>query len=96
MLKIRLRRMGTRNRPFYRVVVSDSRKVPTGAAVEEIGYYDPRPNPSVISIDRERIEFWRGRGAQLSDTVQSLLRKPNNPLAAPASREGAAEAAVEG
>lgn len=84
MLKIRLRRMGTRNRPFYRVVVSDSRKVPTGAALEEIGYYDPRQSPSVISIDRERVEFWRGRGARLSETVESLLRRPDNPLAAPA------------
>jgi len=92
MLKIRLRRMGTRNRPFYRVVVSDSRKVPTGAAVEEIGYYDPRQTPSVISIDRERVEFWQGRGAQLSGTVESLLRKPDNPLAAPDAKAVASEA----
>lgn len=96
MLKIRLRRMGTRNRPFYRVVVSDSRKVPTGAAIEEIGYYDPRPSPSVISIDRERVEYWRGRGARLSGTVESLLRKPDSPLAPTATEKEVAEAAAEG
>jgi small subunit ribosomal protein S16 len=75
MLKIRLRRMGTRNRPFYRVVVSDSRRVPTASAVEEVGWYDPRQNPAKVEIDRDRVQHWVANGAQLSDTVKSLLAR---------------------
>jgi small subunit ribosomal protein S16 len=73
MLKIRLRRMGARNNPFYRVVVSDSRNVPTAAAVEEIGHYDPTKNPAQVQIDSARAQYWVARGAQLSPTVQKLL-----------------------
>lgn len=73
MLKIRLRRMGARNAPFYRVVVSDSRSRPTAVAVEEIGYYDPTKNPAAVSIDRDRVTHWVERGAQVSHTVQRLL-----------------------
>jgi len=77
MLKIRLRRMGARNAPFYRVVVSDSRRTPTASAVEEVGHYDPRRQPSEIRIDRARVDYWTARGAGLSDTVKKLLaRKP--------------------
>jgi len=75
MVKIRLRRMGSRNHPFYRVVVSDSRRVPTSAALEEIGHYDPRKTPAAIEIDRERYDHWVGRGAQVSDTVKNLAKK---------------------
>jgi small subunit ribosomal protein S16 len=75
MLKIRLRRMGARNSPFYRVVVSDSRNVPTAAAVEEIGHYDPTKNPAQVSIDAERAQYWVSRGAQLSPTVAKLLTR---------------------
>ena len=75
MLKIRLRRMGTRNKPFYRVVVSDSRSVPTASALEEVGYYNPRSEPAEIKIDSERVEHWVQRGARLSPTVQRLLRR---------------------
>lgn len=74
MLKIRLRRMGARNRPFYRVVVSDSRKTPTGAAVEEVGFYDPTTHPPQVKIDAERVDHWVRRGAQLSQTVKRLLQ----------------------
>lgn len=73
MLKIRLRRMGTTNRPFYRVVVSDSRLATTASAVEEIGFYDPRQNPPRVEIDRARVDYWVGKGAQLSDTVRQLV-----------------------
>lgn len=76
MLKIRLRRMGARNAPFYRVVVSDSRRAPTASAVEEIGWYDPRRTPSKIEIDRERVDYWTARGARLSETVAKLVRQP--------------------
>ncbi|HSG40321.1 MAG TPA: 30S ribosomal protein S16 [Thermoanaerobaculia bacterium] len=73
MLKIRLRRMGARNNPFYRVVVSDSRNTPTAAAVEEIGYYDSTKNPAQVNLDAGRMEHWISKGAQLSPTVKKLL-----------------------
>lgn len=75
MLKIRLRRMGTTNRPFYRVIVSDSRRAPTASAIEEIGFYDPRKSPPRIEIDRARVEHWVGQGASLSDTVRQLVAR---------------------
>ncbi len=58
MLKIRLRRMGARNRPFYRVVVSDSRRVPNAPAIDEIGFWDPSRQPAVLEVDRDRIDYW--------------------------------------
>ena len=75
MLKIRLRRMGTTNRAFYRLIVSDSRKATTGAAVEEVGTYDPRQNPPKIEIDKGRIEHWVKNGALLSDSVRQLVAR---------------------
>ncbi|MCP3956335.1 MAG: 30S ribosomal protein S16 [bacterium] len=75
MLKIRLRRMGSRHRPFYRVVVSESRRTPTASALEEVGYYDPRKKPAKISIDFERVEHWMSQGAQPSSTVRKLVAK---------------------
>ena len=72
MLKIRLRRQGSRNSPFYRIVLSDSRSTPRASAVEELGYYDPTKSPAVISLKEERIEHWVGQGAQLSPTVAKL------------------------
>ena len=75
MLKIRLRRMGARNNPFFRVVVSDSRNTPTAASVEEIGYYDVTKNPAQVNIDTARAEHWIGRGAQVSPTVKKLLNQ---------------------
>lgn len=73
MVKIRLRRMGARNAPFYRVVVSDSRRVPTASAIEEVGWYDPAKQPAQMKLDAGRIDYWVGRGAQLSPTVAKLL-----------------------
>jgi small subunit ribosomal protein S16 len=75
MLMIRLRRMGARNSPFYRVVVSDSRSTPTAASVEEIGHYDPTKQPAQVTIDAARVDYWVGRGAQMSPTVKNLLKK---------------------
>jgi small subunit ribosomal protein S16 len=74
MLKIRLRRMGARHSPFYRVVVSDSRNVPTAAAVEELGHYNPTTNPAQVTLDAERVGYWLAQGAQMSPTVKRLLR----------------------
>lgn len=76
MLKIRLRRMGSAHRPFYRVVVSDSRRVPTGGtALEELGWYDPRQNPARVELAKDRVEHWVSKGAQLSPTVARLVAK---------------------
>lgn len=73
MLKIRLRRMGSNRRPVYRVVVSDARNTPSAAVLEEIGFYNPRIQPADVRIDRERVDYWVSRGAQLSETVRTLL-----------------------
>lgn len=81
MLKIRLRRMGNRNRPFYRIVVSDSRRTPFSSAVEEIGYYDPAKGSDSFRVDIERIDHWTGQGAQMSSTVQRLVRKQRRSVA---------------
>jgi small subunit ribosomal protein S16 len=77
MLKIRLRRMGARNSPHYRIVVSDSRSTARAEVLEELGSYDPKREPTVISFDQDRARYWIGRGANVSPTVKSLLeRKP--------------------
>lgn len=75
MLKIRLSRKGSRHRPFYRVVVSDGRRRPSSTAIEELGFYDPRQSPSMVSIDVERFEHWMGLGAKASETVAKLVAK---------------------
>ncbi|MDD5564058.1 MAG: 30S ribosomal protein S16 [Thermoanaerobaculaceae bacterium] len=72
---IRLRRMGSNKRPVYRVVVSDRRQTPTAAVLEEVGFYNPRTVPAEVRVDRERVEYWIGRGAKLSPTVKSLFEK---------------------
>lgn len=75
MLRIRLRRMGRRNRPFYRVVVSDSRRTPRAEAVEEVGHYDPMATPPRLVIDRQRVDYWVQAGARPSKTVEELLER---------------------
>lgn len=75
MLKIRLCRMGSRHRPFYRLVVSDSRKVPTTSALDELGYYDPRREPVALSIDLAKVDVWTAKGAQASPTVNKLIQR---------------------
>lgn len=75
MLSIRLRRTGSTKRPYYRVVVADSRNWRDGRFVEVLGHYDPRKNPAVVKIDTERAKAWIGKGAQASDTVRSLLKR---------------------
>ena len=74
MVKIRLRRMGAKKAPFYRVVVADSRYPRDGRFIEEIGYYDPTKQPSVVSIDKEKADKWLANGAQPTDTVKKLLK----------------------
>ena len=73
-VKIRLKRIGKKFQPFYRVVVLDGRKKRDGRVIEEIGVYDPMQEPSLIRIDSERVKYWLGVGAQPSDTVFNLLK----------------------
>ena len=74
-VKIRLRRMGAKKAPFYRVVVADSRFPRDGRFIEEIGYYNPLTNPVDIKIDGEKAKKWIANGAQPTDTVKVLLKK---------------------
>ncbi len=73
--KIRLKRMGAKKRPFYRVVVADSRSPRDGRFIEELGYYDPNTDPATVKIDEEKTLKWLATGAQASETVKSLLKK---------------------
>ena len=75
MVKIRLRRMGAKKAPFYRVVVADSRFARDGRFIEEIGYYDPTKEPSVVKIDAEKAKQWLDNGAQPTDTVREIRKK---------------------
>lgn len=75
MVKIRLKRMGMKKRPFYRIVVTDSRSARDGRFIEEIGYYNPLSEPAEIRIDQERAKYWLGNGAQPTDTTRGLLKK---------------------
>ncbi|MDD6022603.1 MAG: 30S ribosomal protein S16 [Acutalibacteraceae bacterium] len=74
-VKIRLRRMGAKRAPFYRVVVADSRYPRDGRFIEEIGYYDPMKEPVDIKIDAEKAQKWLANGAQPTETVKVLLKK---------------------
>ena len=75
MVTIRLARHGAKKRPFYQVVVADSRFARDGRFIEEIGYYDPTKNPSVVSIDADKAKQWLSNGAQPTDTVREILKK---------------------
>ncbi len=75
MVKIRLRRMGAKKAPFYRVIVADSRSPRDGRCIEEIGTYNPLSVPVVINIDAEKAQTWIKNGAQPTDTVRALLKK---------------------
>ena len=74
-VKIRLRRMGAKRAPFYRVVVADSRFPRDGRFIEEIGTYDPTKDPAIVNIDGEKAKKWISNGAQPTDTVKALLKK---------------------
>lgn len=82
-VRIRLHRMGAKKKPYYRIVVADARFPRDGKYIETVGLYHPVGNPERIEIDRERVQEWIARGAQLSNTVKSLLRRVgvavNNP-----------------
>ena len=75
MVKIRLRRMGAKKAPFYRVVVADARSPRDGRFIEEIGYYNPLTNPADVKIDADKAKTWIANGAQPTETVRSILKK---------------------
>ena len=75
MVKIRLKRMGAKKKPFYRVVVADSRAPRDGKFIEEIGYYNPLTDPAEVKIDADKAKKWLADGARATDTVKSLLKK---------------------
>lgn len=74
-VKIRLRRMGAKKAPYYRIVVADSRYPRDGRFIEEIGTYNPMTDPSTIVVDNEKAKTWISNGAQPTDTVKALLKK---------------------
>ena len=80
MVKIRLRRMGAKKAPYYRIIVADSRSPRDGRCIEEIGTYDPKNEanePATIAVDAEKAQQWIKNGAQPTDTVKALLKKAN-------------------
>jgi small subunit ribosomal protein S16 len=83
MLAIRLRRAGSKKRPFFRVVVTDSQAARDSSFVEVLGHYNPRTQPETLKVNRERLDHWLKAGAQPSDTVRTLVRRlPAEPVAA--------------
>lgn len=82
MVKIRLKRQGAKKRPYYRIVAIDERAPRDGRPLEYLGTFDPRPAPERIDLETERVEAWVARGAQLSPTVRSLLRRARRQAAA--------------
>lgn len=75
MVKIRLKRVGKKKAPFYHIVVADSRSPRDGKIIEQVGTYDPMTNPSVINLDKEKVEKWMKNGAKPTDTVMDLIKK---------------------
>ncbi len=105
MVKIRLKRMGAKKRPFYRLVVADSRSPRDGKFIEEIGFYDPLPNPAKVQIDVDKVREWMRKGARPSDVARKLLEREgvlqrgamSRPVVAPAAAgPAAAPVAVAG
>ncbi|MDK2802022.1 MAG: 30S ribosomal protein S16 [Oscillospiraceae bacterium] len=76
-VKIRLRRMGAKKAPFYRIVVADSRSPRDGRCIKELGYYDPTKSPSVVKVDADETRKWISTGAQPTDIVKKLLKDNN-------------------
>src|SRR5579864_3930158 len=79
MVVIRLRRAGSKKRPFFRVVVADSRAARDSSFVEILGHYNPRTRPAIVQVDRERVDYWIKQGAQPSDSVRTLMARHLTP-----------------
>ena len=94
MVVIRLRRAGSKKRPFFRVVVTDSRAARDSSFVEILGHYNPRTKPALVQVSQERVDFWIKQGAQPSDTVRTLIKNHLTPVPAAAPTSSAAQAAA--
>jgi len=88
MVVIRLRRAGSKKRPYFRVVVTDSRAARDSSFVEILGHYNPRTKPALVDVSKERVDYWLKKGAQPSDTVRTLIARHLNPT--PAAEPAAA------
>lgn len=75
MVKVRLTRLGSKKSPFYRIIATDSRTPRDGRFLEILGYYDPIKNPEVLLVKQDRVDYWLSVGAQMTDTVASLVRR---------------------
>ena len=99
MVAIRLRRAGSKKRPYFRVVVTDSRAARDSSFVEILGHYNPRTKPALVDIKQDRVDYWISKGAQPSDSVRTLIARHLTPVAAaavPASAAPDAPKASEG
>lgn len=85
MVAIRLRRAGSNKRPFFRVVVTDSRTARDSSFIEILGHYNPRTKPAVVHVDKERVDHWLKKGARPSDSVRTLIARHLTPAPAPAA-----------
>jgi small subunit ribosomal protein S16 len=91
MLAIRLRRAGSKKRPFFRIVVADSRAARDSSFVEILGHYNPRTKPALVDVNKERVDYWLGQGARPSDSVRTLMARHLTPKP-PAAETPAAKA----
>jgi small subunit ribosomal protein S16 len=81
MVAIRLRRAGSKKRPFFRIVVTDSRAARDSSFVEILGHYNPRTKPAIVHVEKDRVEYWLKKGAQPSDSVRTLIARHLTPVA---------------
>ena len=93
MVAIRLRRAGSKKRPFFRVVVTDSRAARDSSFVEILGHYNPRTRPAIVQVDKERVAYWVQKGAQPSDSVRTLIARHLTPTVATAAPPASPHAA---
>jgi small subunit ribosomal protein S16 len=96
MLAIRMRRVGSKKRPYFRVVVAESASAREGSFVEVVGHYDPRATPAKVDFDRERVQYWISKGARPSNTVRTLMARHQPAAAGEASTPVAAAQAPTG
>jgi small subunit ribosomal protein S16 len=96
MVAIRLRRAGSKKRPYFRIVVTDSRAARDSSFIEILGHYNPRTRPALVDIQQERVDYWISKGAQPSDSVRTLLKRHLTPVAvAPVAAAPAAVAEAQ-
>ena len=87
MVAIRLRRAGSKKRPYFRIVVTDSRAARDSSFVEILGHYNPRTRPALVDVQRERVDYWISKGAQPSDSVRTLIKRHLTPVRAEATAD---------